>query len=272
MAIVFTGQSGFLFPAKAKDARLLIMRIGGLQKTSLIDFPGRVAAVVFTQGCNMRCAYCHNPSLVIPAQFEALLDEASLWDFLEKRRGRLDGVVVSGGEPTIHRDLPAFLRRIRSMGYEIKLDTNGSNPFMLKGLLDEGLLSFVAMDIKGDPGDYKRYCGAAIPAESVRASIDLVMSSGVAHEFRTTAVPGLHTLESLKALCEMVRGADRYAVQAFRPGSCLDPACGQLPAYDMTELLLERAWFEARVKAFELRGAPERLAIDASRPGMGLVH
>ncbi|MBN1403688.1 MAG: anaerobic ribonucleoside-triphosphate reductase activating protein [Opitutales bacterium] len=237
------------------------MKIGGIQKTSLIDFPGRVAAVLFTQGCNMRCPYCHNPSLVLAKQFEEPVDEKELFDYLERRRGKLDGVVISGGEPSVHRDLPDFIRRIRAMGYKIKLDTNGSNPFVLKYLLEGRLLDFVAMDLKGAPDCYEKYCGAAIPTESINASIHMLMSGEVDYEFRTTAVPGLHTLEDLKALCECIRGARSYAIQAFKPGSCLKEDYCTLPAYDMSDLIREKEWFEARVKHFELRGAPERIEV-----------
>ncbi|MFA5258297.1 MAG: anaerobic ribonucleoside-triphosphate reductase activating protein [Opitutales bacterium] len=228
-----------------------------MQKTSLIDFPGRVAAVVFTQGCNMRCPYCHNPSLVLPGKFEEPLDEAALFEFLERRKGRLDGVVISGGEPTVHRDLPDFIRRVRALGFDVKLDTNGSNPAMLAAMLAVDLLDYVAMDLKGDPGRYADFCGAAIPEASIRASVDMIIHSGVDHEFRTTAVPGMHTLEGLKALADLVQGADRYAVQVFRPGTCLNPDYCALAPYDMSEVSAAKAYFQARVKVFELRGAPE---------------
>jgi len=237
------------------------MRIGGLQKTSLIDFPGHIAAVIFTQGCNMRCPYCHNPSLVLPKEFEAPLDEAALFDFLQRRSKQLDGVVISGGEPTIHRDLPDFIRRVRSMGYAMKLDTNGSSPFALAALLEEGLLDFVAMDLKGEPENYGDYCGAPIPEDSIRASIEMILKSGIAHEFRTTAVPGLHTLEKLKALADIVRGADCFAIQAFRPGTCLDPDYCSMERFDMTEVTQNKAYFEQRAKVFEIRGAPESLSL-----------
>jgi len=233
------------------------MRIGGLQKTSLIDFPGRIAAVVFTQGCNMRCPYCHNPSLVLPGSFEEVLDETALFEFLGRRRGRLDGVVISGGEPTVHRDLPDFICRVRALGFDVKLDTNGSNPAMLAALLAEGLLDYVAMDLKGDPARYADYCGAAIPETALRTSVDTIIKSGIAHEFRTTAVPGLHTIEDLKALADMLQGADRYAVQAFKPGTCLNSDYNALTPYEMSEVSAAKAYFQARVKVFELRGAPE---------------
>jgi pyruvate formate lyase activating enzyme len=230
------------------------MKIGGLQKTSLIDFPDCVSAVVFLQGCNFRCPFCHNPELVLASQFQKGVAEEEFFAFLKKRRGQLDGIVISGGEPTVHADLPDFTRKIRALGYKIKLDSNGSNPKMLREMYAEKLLDFVAMDIKGEPENYPDYCGANISGETIRESIALVMQSGISYEFRTTAVPGQHTLAKLKALAELIRGADRYAIQAFRPDLCLDPEFEKLPRYDLSDVRNARAWFESVVKNFEIRG------------------
>ena len=230
------------------------MKIGGLQKTSLIDFPDRVAAVVFLQGCNFRCPFCHNPELVIGQRFNAPLDEAEFFAFLEKRKRQLDGIVISGGEPTVHADLPDFIRRIRSLGYDIKIDTNGSNPTMLDELVREKLLDYIAMDLKGEPEHYADYCGALVSADAIRASIKLIMECGLPYEFRTTAVPGQHTLASLQSLADMITGAERYVIQAFRPDICINPDFEKLERYDLTEVRNARAYFEARVKSFDLRG------------------
>ena len=236
------------------------MKIGGLQRTSLIDFPDKVSAVVFLQGCNFRCPFCHNPELVLGARFGRAMDEAEFFDFLEKRRHQLDGIVISGGEPTVHADLPDFIRRIRALGYAIKIDTNGSNPTMLGDMLREGLLDFIAMDLKGDPDHYADYCGAKIPAEAIRASIRLVMECGKPYEFRTTAVPGQHDLEKLKALALSIKGARRYAIQAFRPDICLDPTFENMPRYDLADVRDNRAWFESVVQNFEIRGDVSKVA------------
>ena len=236
------------------------MKIGGLQKTSLIDFPDKVSAVVFLQGCNFRCPFCHNPELVIGSRFAKPMDEAEFFAFLDKRKRQLDGIVVSGGEPTVHADLPEFLRKIRSYGYAIKIDTNGSNPAMLREMLDGKLLDFVAMDLKGDPDHYEDYCGAKIPGDAVRESIRMIMQCGLPYEFRTTAVPGQHTIEKLKALALLVKGARRYAIQAFRPEICLNPEFEKLPRYDMAEVRANRSWFEAQVQAFEIRGDASKVA------------
>jgi pyruvate formate lyase activating enzyme len=235
------------------------MKIGGLQKTSLIDFPDCVSAIVFLQGCNFRCPFCHNPELVIAARFQKPHDETEFFAFLEKRRRQLDGIVISGGEPTVHADLPDFIRRIRALGYKIKLDTNGSNPAMLGELYREKLLDFVAMDLKGEPENYADYCGAKVQGEAIHESIGLIMNSSLPYEFRTTAVPGQHTLAMLKALAESVRGAEHYAIQAFRPDICIDPDYEKLPRYDMAQVRNEKAWFESVVKKFELRGDVSRV-------------
>ena len=230
------------------------MKIGGLQKTSLIDFPDCVSAVVFLQGCNFRCPFCHNPELVLARFFQKPFEESEFFAFLGKRKGQLDGIVISGGEPTVHADLPDFIRKIRTLGFKIKLDTNGSNPKMLGDLYAEKLLDYVAMDLKGEPERYEDYCGAQVSGPAIRESIGLIMDSGIPYEFRTTAVTGQHDLAKLKALAEMVRGADRYAIQAFRPDLCLDPGYEKLARYDMTEVRNERAWFDSVVKTFEIRG------------------
>ena len=236
------------------------MRIGGLQKTSLIDFPGHLAAVLFLQGCNMRCPYCHNPSLVIPYSFEEPLDEQDVLHFLDRRRGQLEGVVVSGGEPTVHRDLPDFIQRIKDLGYRIKLDTNGSNPDMLRELLRGNLLDYIAMDVKGPLKSYTECSGARISPESIRSSIWIIKNSQVPHEFRTTVVPGLHTVPELKEVVNLVRGARRYALQTFRSESTLRPEYRGRKPFDFAALDEDMAYFQKRVDVFELRGLPEKAA------------
>ena len=163
------------------------MIIGGLQKTSLIDFPGKVSCVCFVSGCNFRCPYCHNPDLVHHPG-KAFLDESGFFSFIRERQGFLDGVVVSGGEPTLQKDLPAFLSRIKREGYEVKLDTNGSHPRIIGELLEKRLLDYVAMDIKTDPSLYPLFMQREIDPDSIRSSIKLIMASGIPYEFRTTCV------------------------------------------------------------------------------------
>jgi pyruvate formate lyase activating enzyme len=177
------------------------MRIGGLLKFSLIDYPGKVAAVVFTAGCNYRCPFCHNPELVLPELFNTPISTDDILAFLEKRIGQLQGVVVTGGEPTIHDDLPDFLFRIKSLGYCVKLDTNGSRPDVLSVVIDRKLVDFIAMDIKSSPESYCKATGVAVDISIVKASIDLIRESGLRRSFlRTTFWTSWHSLAMLKSI------------------------------------------------------------------------
>ncbi len=162
----------------------LFMRIGGMLKFTMIDFPGKVSAVIFTQGCNLRCAYCHNREL-IPADKPALMTEDAVLTFLKKRQKALDGVTITGGEPTLQSDLPDFIAKIKSLGFAVKLDTNGTNPDMLEALLKANMLDYAAMDIKAPFGKYEAVCGP-VDLEKVKRSISLLKASSIAYEFRTT--------------------------------------------------------------------------------------
>ena len=191
------------------------MNIYGLQKMTLLDFPGRVACTVFLGGCNFRCPYCHNFELVTgAAQPEMTVEE--LLAFLVKRHGLLDGVAVTGGEPCLHRDLPDLLTAIRTAGFPVKLDTNGSYPDMLARVLEQKLVQYVAMDIKNGPTHYARTVGLdRIDLEPIRTSVRLLMDSGVDYEFRTTVVDELHSAADFDEIGEWIRGARRYYLQAF---------------------------------------------------------
>ena len=193
------------------------MDIAGLQKNTLLDYPGKIACTVFLAGCNLRCPFCHNPSLVLPSRAEPpAMTERELLAFLKKRRGLLEGVCITGGEPTLHRDLRELVEKITALGYPVKLDTNGTNPRMLGQLLEAGLLSYVAMDIKNAPGEYQKTCGGADVAEQVAESVKILRNSGIPYEFRTTVVKPLHSEETLKALGQWLRGEEAYFIQNFR--------------------------------------------------------
>ncbi len=198
------------------------MKIGGFQKVSLIDYPGRISAVVFTQGCNFRCPFCHNPELVDPQRFADRIPEAEILAFLEKRRGRLDAVVVTGGEPTLQSELIPFTIHLKAMGYLIKLDTNGALPGVLEDLLGRKLLDYVAMDIKAPLERYGEVTKTKTDGERIRRSISLIMGSGVDYEFRTTAVRSLLGLEELEAIGRLIPGAKRFVLQKFVPTKTLD--------------------------------------------------
>ena len=194
------------------------MKLGGLQKLTLLDFPEHVACTVFTLGCNFRCPYCHNSSLVLPGKVheEGTVEEEEFFKFLEKRKGLLDGVAITGGEPLIHADIKDFIRKIRAMGYLVKLDTNGSFPDRLKEILDEGLADYVAMDVKNYLEGYDRVCGLIEPpVDKLQRSIRIIRESGTPYEFRTTVIDELHDEESFEKIGELIEGADRYFLQRF---------------------------------------------------------
>ena len=192
------------------------MRIGGLQKFSLIDYPGKVACIIFTQGCNFRCGYCHNPGLVIPEQFCPTVPEEQVFEFLRSRRDYLPGVVVSGGEPTIQGDLVAFLDKIKRLGYLIKLDTNGSQPYRLKLLIHLKLVDYIAMDVKAPLERYEETIGASIDVEKIKESIDLIIHSGIQYEFRTTIAKFFCSYDDLCKIHRMIHRAKRYRLQNAR--------------------------------------------------------
>jgi pyruvate formate lyase activating enzyme len=190
------------------------MIIGGLQKTSLIDFPGKVSCVCFVSGCNFRCPYCHNPDLVNNPG-KAVLDENGFLAFIRERLGFLDGVVVSGGEPTSQKDLPAFLSRIKREGYAVKLDTNGSHPRMIQELVANRLVDYIAMDVKTDPSLYPLYMQREIDPDNIRSSIRLVMASDIPYEFRTTCVRPIVNAETVEAIGRLIHGCFLYVLQQF---------------------------------------------------------
>jgi pyruvate formate lyase activating enzyme len=197
------------------------MKIGGLQKISLIDYPGRISAIVFTQGCNFRCPYCHNPELVDPTQYGPILSEEEVISFLEKRRGKLDAVTVTGGEPTLQPDLDRFLQEIKGMGYLTKIDTNGSNPDVLERLIRDRLVDYLAMDVKGPLQKYERIANVKVKTAKIRRSIELITASGIEHEFRTTVVRSQLDHEDLIATAELLKKG-LYVLQSFVPAKCLD--------------------------------------------------
>lgn len=192
------------------------MQISAIAKTTLLDYPGHLACTVFLPGCNLRCPYCHNASLVLPEQrSETSVSQAELLDFLHRRAGLLEGVCISGGEPTLHSDLPELLRTIRELGYRTKLDTNGSHPAMLADLLEQGLVDYVAMDIKNSPARYRETCGGTDVLSCVAQSAALLIHSGVDYEFRTTVCRPFHRPEEMAAIGKWLHGAKQYFLQPF---------------------------------------------------------
>jgi pyruvate formate lyase activating enzyme len=191
------------------------VRIGGFQKLTLVDFPGKVAATVFVQGCNFRCGFCHNPELVLPQFFVGadLVSARSILDHLNDRRGKLEGVVITGGEPTIQEGLGPFIARIKKMGFAVKLDTNGSHPEVLSSLLKLNLLDYIAMDIKSALAKYSQVTGVACDTAKILESIDLIIKSGIPYQFRTTLVKEFCSEENLRDIRLLMKKANHYVLQ-----------------------------------------------------------
>ncbi len=191
------------------------MNIHGLQKMTLLDFPGRVACTVFLGGCDFNCPFCHNSDL-IDGSAKPVMDDKELLSFLEKRKGLLDGVAFTGGEPTLRKDLADLFRSVRALGYPIKLDTNGNHPDRLKALLDEGLVDYVAMDVKNSPEKYALTCGLdSMDLRPVEQSIDLLLHCSIDYEFRTTVIDELHEHADFEKIGAWIRGAKAYYLQPF---------------------------------------------------------
>lgn len=191
------------------------MKIAGLQKNSFIDYPGKIAAVIFTPGCNLKCYYCHNYQLLAENALAGLIPEKTVISFLQEKKGLLDAVVISGGEPTLQPDLGDFIQAVKKLGYLVKLDTNGTNPDILKKLIKQSLLDYVAMDIKAPVEKYRQICGTDEYAARISASIDLLLKGAVEYEFRTTVVPELKE-EDILAMAGRIKGAGKYILQQVR--------------------------------------------------------
>lgn len=218
------------------------MKFAGLVKQSLVDYPGEIAAVFFTRGCNIRCPFCQNTHLLLrsPRAAEIVINLEEARQFLMEHHGFLDAVVVTGGEPTIYEELPDALQAFKELGYLVKLDTNGTNPVMLQKLISQGTLDYVAMDIKA-PLDYRKYqraCGKLTTEEyfNVRTSIRLLMDSPLRVEFRTTVVPSLHPPEDIEEIARYIEGAQLYSLQQFNPSETLDSAYSEVVPYNRDEM------------------------------------
>ena len=192
------------------------MILGGLQKLTLLDFPGTVACTVFTVGCNLRCPFCHNPALVFNPPEDMRISEDEFFAFLKKRQGILDGVAITGGEPLLHADIGEFIAKIKAMGYKVKLDTNGTYPDRLEKILAEGNVDYVAMDLKNTFEKYAKTVGIdGFDVSLIRRSIELIQKSGVAYEFRTTVVSPLHEAGDFETIAKQVEGTEKYFLQSF---------------------------------------------------------
>lgn len=223
--------------------------IGGLQKSSLIDYPEKISAIIFTQGCNFRCPYCHNPELVNGKGETA----NEIFEFLTSRIGKLDGVVITGGEPTLHKDLPNFIRQIKDMGFAVKLDTNGTNPLMLEKLIQEKLIDYVAMDIKAPIHKYFEVTCTKVNTDNILKSIEILKNSDIDYEFRTTVVKSQLTLDDFEKISELIKGAKKYYLQKFVPSKTLDETFMNQTTYKDEEFIPIIETLKKNITNVELR-------------------
>ncbi|PIV41894.1 MAG: anaerobic ribonucleoside-triphosphate reductase activating protein [Candidatus Nealsonbacteria bacterium CG_4_10_14_0_2_um_filter_40_15] len=214
------------------------MEIGGLEKSTLIDYPAKVACTVFLVGCNFRCPFCYSSELVLPEKIKSQprISEKEFFDFLKKRKGLLEGVVICGGEPTQNKDLPDFIKKIKKLGYRVKLDTNGSSPEILAKLIGEKLIDYVAMDIKAPKERYYKATGVKVDIKKIQKSIDILKRGKVDYELRSTILPKLHTKEDIVNMAKWIRNAKVYYLQQFRPEKTIDPEYEQYKPFSQEEL------------------------------------
>lgn len=218
------------------------MKIGGFQRFSLIDFPGKISAIIFTQGCNFRCPYCHNPDLVDTQKFTTPIPEEEIFSFLSKRKGKLDAVSITGGEPTLHKDLPDFILKIKKMGFLIKLDTNGTNPEMLRKIIQKKLVDYLAMDIKAPLAKYSEVTGCLVNEYHIARSIGMIENSCIEYEFRSTLVDKVLTVRDVLKMGMLLGPAKRYFLQKFVATKTLDEGVKKFSSFsqDSLDLLLNR--------------------------------
>lgn len=219
----------------------MMVLIKGLQKTTLVDYPGKMACAVFLAGCNFRCHYCHNPDLIEKSRYDAqkTITEDEFFGFLESKKKWLDGVVITGGEPCMHDDLFRFMKKIKETGFPVKLDTNGSFPGMLRYIIDKGLVDYIAMDVKAPLEKYEKTAGVKVNAEALRSSIEAVRKAGnkgIDYEFRVTIVPTLHTKEDLKSIGELLKGSKKIVLQQFNNKVVYDLKFSSIKPYSKLEL------------------------------------
>ena len=225
------------------------MLIGGLHKCSTVDYPGLLSTVIFTCGCNMNCSYCHNRELIC-SRSDSLYEDKKIIEFLRKRKGLIDGIVISGGEPTLQGDLIDFIKKVKGLGFKIKLDTNGTRPEVLEKLID-GMVDFIAMDIKSPPEKYRLICGVPIPINSISKSIELILKGGIEYEFRTTAWPMLSEDDYINIL-KWIAPAKRYVIQCCRTKDNLPMANCTFYNADFISAFSKKA--KGYVDSFETRG------------------
>ena len=229
------------------------MNIQGLQKLTLLDFPGKMACTVFTGGCNLRCPFCHNASIAVRPSKEGEYTVEQILDFLKKRRGILDGVAITGGEPLMQKDIEEFIRSVRDLGYAVKLDTNGTYPEKLKSLVEKGLVDYVAVDVKASPEGYPPAVGiGGYDISKIKESIDFLLEGKVDYEFRTTIVREFHSVFDMDSLGSLIKGAKRHFLQTFKDsGDLIGFGLSAVPKKEMEDM---RSILLKYVESCEIRG------------------
>lgn len=231
------------------------MQIHGFNKTTLLDYPGLVAATIFTGACNFRCPYCHNAELVLNPSSQPVIPEEEILAHLKKRHGITQGVCITGGEPTLQKDLKDFIKKLKGLDVKVKLDSNGYKPEVLKDLVQEGLLDYIAMDVKAPLDEYDIIAGVKLDSSKLKESIDFLIEGHVPYEFRTTVVKDFHTKESFEKMAELIKGADRYFLQGYVDSDkVIAPG---LSAYTYEEMQEFLPIFEGKVKQVEIRGVED---------------
>lgn len=229
------------------------VQIAGLQKSSLVDYPSKIAAVIFTLSCNFRCHYCHNPNILTAVSSNKLFEEAAVFDFLETRKGKLDAVVVSGGEPTLQKDIAGFFKKLKEMDFLTKLDTNGTNPQVLELLIKQKLVDYVAMDIKAPLEKYQDIVATNIDTNKIHQSISILKNADIPYEFRTTTVKSQLSYADFEKIGLLIKGAPLYYLQKFKSDTTLNPNFSKEKTYSDEEFLKIKAMLQTYIKTVCIR-------------------
>ena len=230
------------------------MLIKGFQKLSLIEYPGKLSAIIWTGGCNFRCPFCYNRDIVLNYNKMKTIPEKEVIDFMLTRKGLLDAIAITGGEPTLQKDLPEFAQKIKDMGFLVMVETNGSNPGMIKELIDKKLVDYIAMDIKAPLKKYNKVCGKKVNKKNIQKSIDIIRKSGVKYEFRTTVIPKFFKEDDAKAIGKWLKGSKRYYLQQFVTENTVDKDFKKMKSYPVEKLKEFAKMMKPYFKSVKVRG------------------
>ncbi len=219
----------------------------------MVDYPGKICSLIFLSNCNFRCPYCHNPDIVLNNPKIKEISEKEVIDYMEEKKNWVDGICITGGEPTLHKDLPEFIEKVKKEDFLVKLDTNGTNPEMIKELLNKGLVDFISMDIKSNLENYEKAAKTKVNLEKIKKSISLIKNSGIDYEFRTTILPELHTRKDIKNIGKWLKKSKKFTIQNFRPGKCLNPSYNEKSGFKKEDLKDFKLMLEPYFEKVEIR-------------------